>query len=42
MTDAAEKAFRSSSITRFITAPRIKPDHSVKYVFVSIDQLYLE
>ena len=37
MTDAAEKAFRSSSITNFINAPRVKPDHGVKYVFISID-----
>ena len=37
MQDSNEKAFRSVSITRFVNAPRCKPDYPVPYVFVAID-----
>lgn len=35
--DAAERAFRSVSVSRFIGRPPVKPDYPVPYVFIAID-----
>ena len=37
MTDSNEKAFNSAAVAQFVNSPRVKPDHPVHHVFVSID-----